>query len=195
MPETPWYVYVVRCGDGTLYAGVTCDLRRRLAQHQQGRGARYTRGRGPLALVASWRFPDQAAALRAEAAWCYRHPAHRKVAPDLTLYSLSLVRYAQHGRDTEGTGQENPRLHFEAPLVLNLALRSKQLRDEPRTGGNPSADIRRFHSAIMKLASRCRRFAPVRFHVPGCAAGTWETSCPATISAAFPSSVTVSPPA
>ena len=42
---------------------------RRLAQHQQGRGARYTRGRGPLALAASWRFPDQAAALRAEVAF------------------------------------------------------------------------------------------------------------------------------
>ena len=69
MPQTPWYLYVVRCGDDSLYAGVTCDLPRRLAQHQQGRGARYTRGRGPLSLAAAWRFPDQAAALRAEAAF------------------------------------------------------------------------------------------------------------------------------
>jgi len=69
MTAIPWYLYVLRCGDGTLYAGATCDLQRRLAQHQQGRGARYTRGRGPLSLAAAWRFPDQAAALRAEAAF------------------------------------------------------------------------------------------------------------------------------
>ena len=69
MTAIPWYLYVLRCGDDTLYAGATCDLPRRLAQHQQGRGARYTRGRGPLALAAAWRFPDQAAAWRAEVAF------------------------------------------------------------------------------------------------------------------------------
>ena len=69
MTAIPWYLYVLRCGDGSLSAGATCDLPRRLAQHQQGRGARYTRGRRPLALAAAWRFPDQAAALRAEVAF------------------------------------------------------------------------------------------------------------------------------
>ncbi len=46
-----WYVYVIRCGDGTsYYTGITTDVTRRLAQHRRGIGARYTRGRGPLEL-------------------------------------------------------------------------------------------------------------------------------------------------
>lgn len=48
-----WYVYIVRCGDGSLYTGVTKDVQRRVAEHDEGRGARYTRGRGPIALVRS----------------------------------------------------------------------------------------------------------------------------------------------
>ena len=46
-----WCVYLLRCGDGSLYTGITNDLAKRLAAHRDGCGARYTRGRGPLALV------------------------------------------------------------------------------------------------------------------------------------------------
>jgi len=46
----PWTVYLVRCCDGSLYAGVTTDLERRLAQHNAGRGAAYTRSRRPVDL-------------------------------------------------------------------------------------------------------------------------------------------------
>ena len=45
-----WYVYVLRCGDGTLYTGTTDDVARRLAAHRAGKGAKYTRGRSPLEL-------------------------------------------------------------------------------------------------------------------------------------------------
>ncbi|MBI2933704.1 MAG: GIY-YIG nuclease family protein, partial [Planctomycetes bacterium] len=45
-----WYVYILRCGDGSLYTGVTTDMARRLRQHRTARGAKYTRGRGPLRL-------------------------------------------------------------------------------------------------------------------------------------------------
>ena len=62
-----WFLYALRCADGTLYAGVTTDLARRVAEHNAGRGARYTTGRRPVALVAAWRFPDRGAAQRAEA--------------------------------------------------------------------------------------------------------------------------------
>lgn len=48
-----WSVYLVRCADGTLYCGVALDVEKRLAQHNAGRGARYTRGRTPVTLV--WR--------------------------------------------------------------------------------------------------------------------------------------------
>lgn len=46
-----WWLYVLRCGDGTLYVGITTDVDRRLAQHQAGKGAKYTRGRNPLEVV------------------------------------------------------------------------------------------------------------------------------------------------
>ncbi len=61
-------VYVLRCGDGTLYTGVTCDLTRRLGQHRAGRGARYTRSRLPVRLVFREPAADRGAALRREAA-------------------------------------------------------------------------------------------------------------------------------
>ena len=44
-------LYILRCGDGTLYTGITNDLPRRLYAHRAGTGAKYTRGRGPLSLV------------------------------------------------------------------------------------------------------------------------------------------------
>ncbi|HEX9109679.1 MAG TPA: GIY-YIG nuclease family protein [Longimicrobiales bacterium] len=59
---------MLRCGDGTLYTGATCDVERRLRQHRSGRGARYTRSRLPLALVHVERVRDRGAALRREAA-------------------------------------------------------------------------------------------------------------------------------
>ena len=61
-----WFVYILRCGDGTLYTGVTVDVERRLAAHRAGKGAKYTRGRGPLELVYTQEQPDKSAALRRE---------------------------------------------------------------------------------------------------------------------------------
>lgn len=49
--EKQWQVYILRCGDGTLYTGVTDDLPHRLEMHRAGKGAKYTRGRSPLTLV------------------------------------------------------------------------------------------------------------------------------------------------
>jgi len=61
-------VYLLRCGDGTLYAGATNDLGRRLDTHGRSAGARYTRSRLPVALVFTERARDRSAALRREAA-------------------------------------------------------------------------------------------------------------------------------
>ena len=61
-----WYVYMLRCGDGTLYTGITDNVERRLAAHRAGKGAKYTRGRGPLELVYAEQVPDKSAALRRE---------------------------------------------------------------------------------------------------------------------------------
>lgn len=62
------FVYMLRCKDGSLYTGWTNDLEHRLAMHNSGRGAKYTRGRGPLVLVYSEELPDKEAALRRECA-------------------------------------------------------------------------------------------------------------------------------
>jgi putative endonuclease len=63
-----WQVYLLRCGDGSLYAGATNDLPARLGRHAAGKGARYTRSRLPVALVFAVRVGDRSAALRREAA-------------------------------------------------------------------------------------------------------------------------------
>jgi putative endonuclease len=63
-----WFVYVVRCRDGTLYTGISRDVDARVAKHNQGKGARYTRGRIPVTLLHSERKSSQGAALRREAA-------------------------------------------------------------------------------------------------------------------------------
>jgi predicted GIY-YIG superfamily endonuclease/ADP-ribose pyrophosphatase YjhB (NUDIX family) len=76
---TAWFFYALRCADGTIYAGVTTDLARRVAEHNAGRGARYTAGRRPVRLVAAWHFPDRGAAQRAEARF-RRLPRARKLA-------------------------------------------------------------------------------------------------------------------
>ena len=61
-----WYLYLVRCGDGTLYTGISNDVARRLAAHRGGRGARYLRGRGPLALARKVRVGRLGDALKLE---------------------------------------------------------------------------------------------------------------------------------
>ena len=63
-----WWVYVVRCGDGTLYTGVTTDVPRRVAQHNAGTAAKYTRSRLPVVLVYHVSAKDRGAALRRELA-------------------------------------------------------------------------------------------------------------------------------
>lgn len=49
--QKPWWVYILRCGDGTLYTGIAPDIEQRLEKHREGKGAKYTRGRGALVVV------------------------------------------------------------------------------------------------------------------------------------------------
>ena len=64
--EGKWYLYILRCGDGTLYTGITTDVDKRLAAHRSGKGAKYTRGRAPLELAYQEELPDHSAALKRE---------------------------------------------------------------------------------------------------------------------------------
>ena len=61
-----WQVYILRCADGSLYTGIARDAERRLDAHNQGKGAKYTRGRLPVELLYIEDSADKSAALRRE---------------------------------------------------------------------------------------------------------------------------------
>lgn len=61
-----YYVYILKCGDGSLYTGITTDPARRLKAHQSGKGAKYTRSHLPVELVYQESQPDKSAALHRE---------------------------------------------------------------------------------------------------------------------------------
>jgi len=63
-----WKLYILRCGDGTLYTGITTEVLQRLQQHRSGKGAKYTRGRGPLELVYTEECANMSEALKRELA-------------------------------------------------------------------------------------------------------------------------------
>ena len=62
-----WSLYILRCKDGTLYTGITTDVAERLAKHQSGEGAKYTRGRGPFELAYEEKDLTESAARKREA--------------------------------------------------------------------------------------------------------------------------------
>ncbi|WP_071933149.1 GIY-YIG nuclease family protein [Halodesulfurarchaeum formicicum] len=78
------YVYLLHCGDGSLYTGYTTDVRRRVAEHRAGEGAKYTRGRGPLTLrrVEAYRSRSAAQSREYEIKQLSR-PAKTRLVPDL----------------------------------------------------------------------------------------------------------------
>lgn len=79
------YVYLVRCSDGSLYAGWTTNLEQRVKAHNEGRGAKYTRSRRPVSLVYSETFETRSEAQRREAA--LKRLTHRE--------KLALIETAQ----------------------------------------------------------------------------------------------------
>lgn len=100
----PWYVYVARCADGSLYCGIARDVARRIAEHDAGTGARYTRGRGPLRVLLVRRCRDQGRALRLE-------------------YSIKQLSRAQ-----------KEALVAEPALITKLARQRNQARKSPPGG-------------------------------------------------------------
>ncbi len=64
--ENWWYVYILQCGDGTLYTGIAKNVAHRMQMHSNGEGAKYTRGRGPLRLCYQEAAESYSAALRRE---------------------------------------------------------------------------------------------------------------------------------
>jgi putative endonuclease len=66
-PPTCWYLYLIECEGGTLYAGITTDVERRFAQHVSGKGARYTRSHRPVRLVGYQPCASKSAAMKVDA--------------------------------------------------------------------------------------------------------------------------------
>lgn len=64
--DKKWFVYILLCGDQTLYCGISDDVQRRLETHRSGKGAKYTRGRGPLELVYTEECESYSAVLKRE---------------------------------------------------------------------------------------------------------------------------------
>ncbi len=66
MEKDKHYFYVLKCRDGSLYGGYTNNLERRIRQHNEGKGAKYTKGRGPVTLLYHKMFDNKSDAMRAE---------------------------------------------------------------------------------------------------------------------------------
>ncbi len=61
-----WYLYIAQCGDGSLYTGITTNLKNRIKRHNTGRGSAYVRSKGSASLVYTEPWPDESAARRRE---------------------------------------------------------------------------------------------------------------------------------
>ncbi len=81
-----WIVYILECSDNTLYTGITKDMKRRMAEHENGTGAKYTKGRGPFKVVYSELQPTMSHALKREAEI---KSLDRSAKQKLTSWSLS----------------------------------------------------------------------------------------------------------
>jgi putative endonuclease len=92
-----WFVYLARCSDGSLYTGIARDVAERIAAHDAGKGAKYTRGRGPLEVCAVRRCTSKGEALRLEMAV---KALPRPVKESLTR-PRKLAAFARAGRVVE----------------------------------------------------------------------------------------------
>jgi putative endonuclease len=102
----PWFLYLIECADGSVYTGIAVDVEARFEKHLNGTGARYTRSRKPLQVLASFELADRSSALRAEYR-VKRLPASEKralAAGARTLESVmpeTVVGQAGIGTETE----------------------------------------------------------------------------------------------
>lgn len=93
-----WFVYVARCADGSIYTGGARDVAARIAEHDAGKGAKYTRGRGPLHVLAVRPCATQGNALRPELA-VKRLPKDAKEAlADVEVFRALAARTARRAR-------------------------------------------------------------------------------------------------
>ena len=74
----PWFLYLIECTDGSVYTGIAVDVQARFEKHVNGTGARYTRSRKPVQVLASFELADRSSASSAEY-WVKRaHPRRQR---------------------------------------------------------------------------------------------------------------------
>jgi predicted GIY-YIG superfamily endonuclease len=83
-----WWVYIVECADGSLYTGTTDDVEKRIDRHNTGKGAKYTRSRGPVRLVHREQHPSRSHALKREIEIKKLRRAQKKLIVDHSLKSV-----------------------------------------------------------------------------------------------------------
>jgi len=101
------FVYLLRCGDGSLYCGWTVDIPKRLSAHAAGRASRYTAGRAPIELAAAWEVPTRTDARRLEAR-IKRLPRPAKLALAAGAPLEATVRFAPGTEACQPPGVETP---------------------------------------------------------------------------------------
>ena len=128
--ETIWQVYIIECRDGSLYTGITSDLVRRLLQHNAGRAARYTRGRGPVILRHCEGYVTRAQALKRE--WAIKRLTRtQKQALLQSTVDSSLGAGIADLKERRGRAEKRHRIERGTAL---RAARSRQRGGGPGTG-------------------------------------------------------------
>ena len=103
-----WFLYLLECSDGSVYTGIAVDVQARFDKHVSGMGARYTRSRKPVRVLASFELADRASASRAEY-WVKRLPAVDKRALSAGLRTIESVMPVAEpvAAETEETREES----------------------------------------------------------------------------------------
>ena len=183
MPEKTakaWFLYLVECIDGSIYTGITTDVQARYAAHLAGKGARYTRARPPVELLAWQRHPDRSAAARAEWRVKKLSPVQkRQLARNLAMQiqlspAIQLLHETRHAvLSTHSTQLPGFPYGTAVPLVLDeqqrplllisaLAEHTKNLLADNRASlavvEHGKANVQ--DAARITLVGHCERFAP-----------------------------------
>ena len=97
VPMSDWYLYLIRCRDGTLYTGISTDVDRRFAQHQGAgnAGSKYLKGRGPLSLVFQKNLGTKSLALKVEHRVKRMSKARKEKLIKVSGYAVRIVNRAK----------------------------------------------------------------------------------------------------
>ena len=103
----PWFLYLIECADGSVYTGIAVDVQARFDKHVSGTGARYTRSRKPVQVLASFELADRSSASSAEY-WVKRlsPPEKRALAAGVRTLESVLPVVAQVEAESETEAEE-----------------------------------------------------------------------------------------